>query len=157
MSTDMIQNTALAEEDDLAGRYLTFYIEDALYGVDLRHVIEIIGIQSIAMVPDVPYYIKGIINLRGRIVPVLDTRLRIGLPERAHDDHTCIVIIDIDDSMVGMIVDSVAEVSTFASEDLSSLPEFTNVNAKKYLSSISRSGDQLVLNLDCKQFLADGI
>lgn len=156
MSTEL--NTAIetsAEENDLAGKYLTFYIDETVYGVELTHVIEIISIQSIAGVPDVPYYIKGIINLRGRIVPVIDVRLRIGLPERAYDDHTCIIVVDIDETTVGMIVDSVFEVATFVSEDLSGLPQFTNINTKRYLTSISRVEGHMVLNLDCKQFLSD--
>lgn len=153
MSNELAQQLALSEDSDLAGKYLTFYIENTVYGMELIHVIEIISIQSIAAVPDVPMYIKGIINLRGRIVPVMDVRLRIGLPERAYDEHTCIIVIEYEDTTVGMIVDSVSEVATFVTDDLSSLPNFTNINTQKYLSSISKVEGHLVLNLDCKQFL----
>lgn len=147
--------TAAMQDNDLAGKYLTFLIEDAIYGVSLEYVIEIITIQHVATVPGLPAFIKGIINMRGRIVPVLDVRLRIGVPERAYDDRTCIIVIEFDDTMIGMIVDSVNEVATYVSDDLSALPEFTNINSKKYLSSISKIGDKLVLNLDCRQFLED--
>lgn len=153
MSTHQTQPAIFEAQNDLAGKYLTFYIDETIYGVELVHVIEIISIQTIAAVPDVPDYIKGIINLRGRIVPVLDVRLRIGMPQRPYDDHTCIIVIEYEEMTVGMIVDSVYEVASFVSEDLSTLPQFTHINAKQYLSSISRIGDRLVLNLDCKQFL----
>lgn len=147
--------TAAMQDNDLAGKYLTFLIEDAIYGVSLEYVIEIITIQHVATVPGLPSFIKGIINMRGRIVPVLDVRLRIGVPERAYDDRTCIIVIEFDDTMIGLIVDSVNEVATYVSDDLSALPEFTNINSKKYLSSISKIGDKLVLNLDCRQFLEE--
>ena len=141
--------------NDLEGVYLTFYIADAVYGVELIHVIEIISIQSFTTVPGTPQYIKGIINLRGRIVPVVDVRLKIGISEKEYDDKTCIIVVELGDTIVGMIVDSVSEVVSFDGSDLAGLPEFANVNSREYLSSISKVGDRLVLNLDCEKFLND--
>lgn len=146
----------IMDADDLAGKYLTFYIADAVYGVELLHVLEIISIQSVTKVPSTPVFVKGIINLRGRIVPVLDVRLKFGLEEKEYDERTCIIVVNIDDMTVGLIVDSVSEVVAFSGDKLSDLPQFSSVNQNKYIKSISRSGEKLVLNLDCETFLQDG-
>lgn len=155
MSEDLNNGMLQADNEDLVGKHLTFYIDETIYGVGLINVIEIIGIQEITVVPGTPGYVKGIINLRGGIVPVIDVRLKFCQEERPYDEHTCIIVINIDDMTVGMIVDSVYEVVTLDNEDASSLPQFTNVNTKKYLRSISRVDNHLVLNLDCQKFLQD--
>ncbi|MEF9976118.1 MAG: chemotaxis protein CheW, partial [Oscillospiraceae bacterium] len=90
---DDFNNSNITAEDDLDGKYLTFFIGEATYGVELINVIEIISVQNITNVPGIPGYIKGIINLRGRIVPVIDVRTKIGLEERAYDERTCIIVI----------------------------------------------------------------
>lgn len=72
--------------DDLSGRYLTFYIDDTFYGIELLHILEIISIQSITSVPSLPHYYKGLINLRGKVVPVIDVRLKFNQEERAYDE-----------------------------------------------------------------------
>ena len=105
--------TTVAEEalDELRGRFLTFYIDDTFYSIELCHIIEIISIQPTTYVPGLPDYFKGIINLRGKVVPVIDVRLKFGQPAREYDDKTCIIIVTIHDMQVGLIVDRVAEVS----------------------------------------------
>jgi len=153
----MSDNLVVADEllDDLAGKYLTFFIGDKNYGVELLHVLEIISIQSITTIPSTPVYVKGIINLRGRIVPVIDVRLKFGMQERDYDERTCIIVLNIDEMYVGLIVDQVSEVITFNNDSLASLPEFGSVNTNQYLKSIAKVKDKLVLNLDCEKFLQD--
>lgn len=153
--TTMNTSLDMAESDDLAGKYLTFYIADAVYGVELLHVLEIISIQSITTVPGTPVYVKGIINLRGRIVPVLDVRLKFRQEEKEYDERTCIIVISLEEMLVGLIVDSVSEVVNFSSNEMSDLPEFGSVNQNKYIKSISKANDKLVLNLDCEKFMQD--
>ena len=143
-------------EDDLTGRFLTFYIDNAVYGIELTHVIDIISAQEVTNVPSTPAYVKGIINLRGSIVPVIDVRLKFNIPEREYDDHTCFIVVDIDDMQVALVVDTVDEVVNLDNQVTASLPEFNNVNTKEYLRSISKVDDHLVLNLDCEKFLEDG-
>lgn len=143
-------------EDDLTGRFLTFYIDNAVYGIELTHVIDIISAQEVTNVPSTPAYVKGIINLRGSIVPVIDVRLKFNIPEREYDDHTCFIVVDIDDMQVALIVDTVDEVVNLDNQVTASLPEFNNVNTKEYLRSISKVDNHLVLNLDCEKFLEDG-
>lgn len=144
--------------DDLSGKYLTFFIGNATYGVELTNVIEIIGIQSVTAVPGIPSYIKGIINLRGRIVPAIDVRRKIGMEEKEYDERTCIIVISWEDSLVGLIADSVSEVLTLESGMLAELPELSKKEIaaeNKYLTSVTKIGDKLVLNLDCNKFLHD--
>lgn len=86
------------------------FLEDEESGIEIRYVTEIIGMQKIIAVPDVPPYGRGVINLRGKVIPVVDARLRFGLPERPHDDRTCIVVINVREQAVGLIVDRVSEV-----------------------------------------------
>lgn len=138
--------------DDLNGRFLTFYIGRSIYGIELLHVIEIIKIQSITQVPGVPHYVKGIINLRGKIVPVIDVRLKLDQEPRDYDDKTCIVVVIIDDMQVGLIVDSVSEVANIDASTLSQPPELSNGYTNSYLKSVSQIGEKVILNLDCDKF-----
>ncbi|MCL2121782.1 MAG: chemotaxis protein CheW [Clostridiales bacterium] len=148
----MDESIVSAVQDDLTGRYLTFYIEDVIYSLPLNHVIEIIGIQHITHIPSVPYYIKGVVNLRGKVVPITDVRLKFGLPERPYDDKTCIVIVMINDMHIGLIVDRVAEVVTL--EKMNTAPPPTNERrmGDSYLDSISTLSEKIILNIDCMKF-----
>lgn len=143
------------QKDDLDGKFMSFLIDDKYYGVELRHVLEIISIQSITTVPSTPNYVKGITNLRGRIVPVIEVRMRFGLETKPYDDRTCIIVLNIDEMYVGLIVDEVSEVVTVDEDMLSDLPEFGLVSSNKYIKSIAKLKDSLVLNLDCQTFLMD--
>ena len=107
------------EEDDKdEGQYLTFSVENESYGLEIIYVTEIIGIQRITEVPELPEYVKGIINLRGKIIPVMDIRLRFEKPFREYDEKTCIVVVEIQDISVGIIVDAVSEVITVRDEEI---------------------------------------
>lgn len=142
--------------EELNGRYLLFYIDNALYGVSLALVLEIIQIQTITRLPGVPAYIKGIVNLRGKVVPVIDVRTKFHLPERPYDDKTCIVVLDIHDLHIGLIVDSVSEVVTVESEQLTAPPDVGDA-ATRYLSSVSEVGDRVILNIDFDKFFQNDI
>ncbi|NLM79860.1 MAG: purine-binding chemotaxis protein CheW, partial [Clostridiales bacterium] len=102
----------IVDDDPQDGRYLTFSLDSECYGIEIKYVTEIIGIQPITEVPEMPEYIKGIINLRGRIIPVMDVRLRFKKPFREYDERTCIIVIEIRDIVLGLIIDRVSEVLT---------------------------------------------
>ena len=102
------------EEDTQQGKYLTFNLAKEDYGIEIKYVTEIIGIQRITEVPDMPDFLKGVINLRGKIIPVMDVRIRFSLPAREYDDRTCIVVVDIEGRAMGLVVDRMNEVSEFA-------------------------------------------
>ena len=143
--------SAVGQSDDLRGRFLTFYIDQTIYGIELLTVIEIISVQPITPVPSLPPYIKGIINLRGKVVPVIDVRLKFDQPERAYDDKTCVIVVTIEDMQVGLIVDIVAEVVSIGDGACNEPPDLGK-SGNGYLSSIAKIGDKVILNIDCKKF-----
>jgi len=141
-----------AEEDELREKYLTFTIGSEHYGIEIRYVTEIIGIQAITEVPELPDYIRGIINLRGKIIPVMDVRLRFKKPFREYSDRTCIIVIDIEDISIGLIVDSVSEVLAIPDSDIVPPPEY-NAMTNRYIQGIGNSEGQVKLLLDCSKLL----
>lgn len=142
--------------DELRKRYLLFYIGKTRYGISLDYVLEIIHIQNVTAVPSVPLHIKGIINLRGKIVPIVDVRLKLGIEERAYDDKTCIIVVSICDSQIGMIVDSVFEVINAETKQLSAPPHIGDFE-NDYLSSVIETEDGITLNIDCEKFFRGDI
>jgi purine-binding chemotaxis protein CheW len=153
--TQVIDLSREKEQDELEGKYLSFFIEETLYGLPLTNVLEIINVQPIAKVPGTPAYVKGVINLRGGIVPLVDVRLKFGQMERAYDDQTNVIITVLNDITVGLVVDRVSNVVKAEQVDISSLPEFSTVNTNRYMTSVSRVGEQLVMNLNCETILED--
>ena len=142
------------EEDTLKGKYLTFSLGSEYFGIEIKHVIEIIGLQPITPVPELPDYIKGIINLRGRIIPVMDVRIRFKKPPMEYDDRTCIIVVEVKDISVGLIVDSVSEVLTLPEEDIVPPPELAKTG-NRYIKAIGKVGDNIKLLLDCDKLLND--
>lgn len=141
------------EEDTQHGRFLTFSLEDEIYGIEIKYVTEIIGIQTITRVPEVPDYVKGIINLRGKIIPVIDVRLKFGKEPMEYDDRTCIIVIDISEVSVGLIVDNVVEVLTIEDDDIAAPPASKTGFENRYIKGIGKAGEKVYLLLDCVKLL----
>lgn len=142
-------------EDTQKGRFLTFILDKEVYGIEIKYVTEIINIQKITEVPELPDYIKGIINLRGKIIPVLDVRLRFKKESKEYNDRTCIIVIDVEDVSVGLIVDSVAEVTSITDNDIVQPPEANTGFNNKYIKGIGKVGNEVKLLLDCRRLLSD--
>ena len=149
MKENAVVNTHVAEELD--GRNLLFYIEDRLYGIPLALVLEIIQIPNITQLPYVGHSIKGIVNLRGKVVPVVDVRLKFNLPEKEYDDKSCIIVLDIQGTHVGLIVDSVFEVANVDTADLAAPPGGKGFSTE-FLSSVAEINGAAVLNIDFERF-----
>jgi purine-binding chemotaxis protein CheW len=147
------------DEDDeatQASKYLLYNIDDEVYGINIASVVEIIEMQRITEVPDMPAYVKGVINLRGRVIPVVDLRLRFGMPEREHDDRTCIIIVRIQESSVGFIVDTVAEVQDIRDADIEPPPQFkTSSGRDQYISGLGKVGDRVRILIDVQKLVTD--
>ena len=153
MANSAIEESTTQEVlDDLQGRFLTFNIDNTYYGVELLHVIEIISVQPITKIPNLPVYIKGITNLRGKVVPIIDVRLKFGQEERAYDDKTCIIVVMINEMNVGLIVDSVYDVITVGKDESAPPPELGTASTDRYLRSIAKVGDRIVMNIDIEKF-----
>jgi purine-binding chemotaxis protein CheW len=139
------------EEDTQRGRFLTFSLGEEVFGVEIRFVTEIIGMQPITSIPEAPDYIRGIVNLRGKIIPVMDMRLKFGLEQIAYDDRTCIIVIDTDAITIGLIVDKVAEVLMIGDENIAPPPDAKTGLENRYISGIGKVGTDVKLLLSCEK------
>lgn len=144
------------EEDTQHGRYLTFALDNEAFGLEISNVTEIVGVQPITLIPEVPAYVKGVINLRGKIIPVIDVRLRFGREAIDYDDRTCIIVVDIKDICVGLIVDHVSEVITIDDSNIVPPPDWRTGAQNRYIKSIGKVGNDVKLLLDCNMLFQDG-
>jgi purine-binding chemotaxis protein CheW len=143
------------EEDTQHGRYLTFSLGEDVFGIDIKYVTEIIGMQPITPIPEAPDYIRGIVNLRGKIIPVMDMRLKFGKEQIAYNDRTCIIVIETADITTGLIVDSVAEVLMIGDADIAPPPDTRTGIQNRYISGIGKSGNDVNLLLSCEKLFAE--
>lgn len=150
-----IENNVEMEEDTQKGRFLTFSIDKETYGIEIKYVTEIIGIQPITEIPDLPAYVKGIINLRGKIIPVMDVRLRFKKEPREYNDRTCVIVVDIKDVSIGVIVDSVAEVLSISEQDIVEPPKINRGYHNRYIKGIGKVENDVKLLLDCEKLLTE--
>lgn len=153
---DIVEDTLEMEEDTQKGRFLTFYLGQECYGIEIRYVTEIIGIQAITEIPELPEYVKGIINLRGKIIPLVDVRLRFKKEPREYNDRTCVIVVEIKDISLGLIVDSVAEVLTIPEQDIVEPPHLNKSFNNRYIKNIGKVGNDVKLLLDCEKLLTEG-
>ena len=116
----------LVIEDVMRGKYLTFLVGDVGYGIEISYVVEIISVQEITLVPHTHPYVKGIINLRGTVVPVIDMGMRFGQGEVVYTEKTCIIVLSMDDMSVGILVDGVQDVSNIDDENIQDPPQTTS-------------------------------
>ncbi len=152
---DIVEDTMEIEEDTQKDRFLTFSLGKESYGIEIKYVIEIIGIQSITQIPELPEYVRGIINLRGKIIPVLDVRLRFKKEPKEYNDRTCVIVVDIKEVSIGLIVDTVAEVITISEEDMVDPPQKNKGFNNRYIKKIGKIGDEVKLLLDCEKLLTE--
>lgn len=141
------------EEDAMKGRFLTFLIGGETYGIEIQAVMEIIGMQPITEMPEMPEYMKGIINLRGGIIPAMDARLRFQKSQAAYTDRTCIIVIHFGGTRLGLIVDCVSEVLTIPDENIVEKPEIGSRGSRGYVKNVGKVGDHIVLLIDCETLL----
>ena len=136
-------------------KYLTFWTDGELFGIPISDVVQIISMQKIIPLPDFPAYAKGVINLRGNIIPVIDMRLRLKKPEAAYNENTCIIVTSIAEAYIGFIVDTVDEVADIGEEDISPAPKVSRETTNKYLMGIGQIGKKVVLLLDVSKILSE--
>jgi purine-binding chemotaxis protein CheW len=149
---DFLENE---QEDTMEGKFLVFHLGDEEYGIPIRNVTEIIGIQTITDLPETPHYVKGVINLRGKVIPVIDVRIRFNMPEKEYDDRTCIVVVNIKDVSVGLIVDSVSEVMDIPDENIEPTPRISQGAGTKYIMGLGKVNNDVKILLDTQKLLFD--
>jgi purine-binding chemotaxis protein CheW len=141
--------------NDPINQLVTFRLEDETYGINVMQVQEVLRVSEIAPVPGAPAYVLGIINLRGNVVTVIDTRARFGLPPSEVDDSSRIVVIESDKQVVGIMVDSVAEVVELRSSQIDSAPNVGNEESSRYIQGVATRDDNLLIVVDLKKLLSE--
>src|SRR5574344_125089 len=149
----------MAEMDQ---KLLTFSLGNEGYGVSILKVKEIIGMLDITPVPKTPEFIKGVINLRGKIIPVMDLRLKFGMEEKEYNERTCSIVVEVtingNQRLLGVVVDMVSEVVTISSEQIEPPPEYGNNNTNNFILGIGKIKDRVVIILDIdKIFLCEEV
>ncbi|NLG53491.1 MAG: purine-binding chemotaxis protein CheW [Clostridiales bacterium] len=150
-----MSRTDFYEEDTQACRYLTFLVDGTVFGIEIAGVSEIIQIMPITEVPEAPPYLKGVVNLRGKVLPVMDLRIKFGKPPAEYTDRTCIIVVVIQGVTVGLIVDGVCEVVFIPDEDIVPPPSLKAVSQNKYITGIGKVGDDVKLIVDCDEILKE--
>ncbi|UNK57375.1 chemotaxis protein CheW [Pseudoxanthomonas daejeonensis] len=135
------------------GEFLTFTLGEEHYGVDILKVQEIRGYDAVTRVPDAPEYIKGVINLRGTIVPVIDLRLKLRLREARYDSLTVMIVLNVKDRVVGIVVDGVSDVVPLLQEQIRPKPEFGAAVDTRFISGIGTLDERMLILLDIEMLL----
>lgn len=150
-----MEETLEFQEDTQKGKFLTFSLGEEDYGIEIRYVTEIIGIQPITQVPELPEYVRGIINLRGKIVPVMDVRLRFKKEFKKYNNRTCVIVVDIKNISIGLIVDSISEVMSIPEQDIVPPPVVNKGVQNRYIKGIGKVGNDVKLILDCEELIEE--
>jgi purine-binding chemotaxis protein CheW len=155
---DEQNNSRGAALKSTAGKYLTFGLGNEEYGLEILKVREIIGLMDITKVPRTPDYIRGVINLRGKIIPVLDLRRKFAMPVVDSTDESCIIVVDVTDdngtTLMGLLVDSVCEVLRIAAENLEPAPSFGKGVNSDFIQGMAKIGDQVKILLNIENVLS---
>ena len=143
--------------DEQKGKYMTFKSGNEYFGLEIQYVNEIIKFQSVTAIPETEDYIKGLINLRGKIIPVIDVRLRFGQEAFTYNDRTCIIVIQYQEMMVGLIVEKIADVVEIKDSDILPPPTISRADQgnRKYIYGIGKIGESVKLLLDPDKLLRD--
>jgi purine-binding chemotaxis protein CheW len=143
-----------------SSKFLTFRLGEETYGLHILAVKEIIGIMDITPVPQSPSFVKGVLNLRGKIIPVVDLRLKFGFEEREYTERTCIIVVELDAAegrmLAGVIVDAVSEVTSISESDVEPMPEFGASFSTDYIHGMAKLKEKVVILLDIGLLLPDG-
>ncbi|MCC6341825.1 MAG: purine-binding chemotaxis protein CheW [Bryobacterales bacterium] len=161
METALLEReSAAVRADDRAGKYLVFQLGREEFGIRVLKVREIMGIQDITAVPQTPVHVKGVINLRGKVIPVVDLRLKFGLPEQDYTQRTCIIVVQVRAGgpqaamLTGIVVDGVAEVLNVSGSDIEDMPDFGDGTATPYLLGVAKVKGKVKILLEIDQVLS---
>lgn len=143
------------DEDTQKDKYLTFKVRGEEYGIEIRMVVEVIGMMKITNVPDMPEFIKGVVNLRGKVIPVVDVRTRFRIEFKEYDDRTCVVVVNINETDIGLVVDIVSDVLDIPEELVAPPPSLKKNQASRFIKGIGKLEEKVVVILDVNKLLYD--
>ena len=142
------------------GKYLTFTLAEEEYGIGILKIKEIIGMMPVTTVPQTPDFVKGVINLRGKVIPVMDLRLRFGMEAIDYTERTCIIVVEIEGTaghiQIGIVVDSVSEVLNINGEDIEDTPTFGTKLNTEYILGMAKTESSVKILLDIDRVLSEG-
>ncbi len=140
-------------EDTLDKKYVVFKLEEEFYGIDIKNVQGIEKVQDFTIVPNAKYYIKGVINLRGEVVPIIDLRKRFGIEEKEIDVNSRIIVVFFSDIQVGILVDSSSEVIEFNIDDIDSSPSLLETEHEDFVKGIGKEQERIIILLSTEKIL----
>ena len=143
----------LTAVDARSGKYLAFHLGSEEFGIPVLNVREIMGLQDITAIPQTPSYVKGVINLRGKVIPVVDLRLKFGLPQAEYGSRTSIVVVTVRQLVVGVVVDGVTEVLNLNAADIENTPDFGEGVTIPYILGMAKTKGKVWMLLDIDQVL----
>ncbi|MHC4884602.1 MAG: chemotaxis protein CheW [Planctomycetota bacterium] len=155
----VIEPTATALEEPIAarsraGKYLTLRMGSETHGVDVLSIQEIIGVMAVTSVPQTPPFVKGVINLRGKVIPVIDLRLKFGMEEAEHTQETCIIVVNVSDTLMGIIVDTVNEVVDIEDGQIEDAPRFGSSVNTNFILGMGKLDGRVIILLEIKNILS---
>ncbi len=148
---------AIVEKRDksaIEGKFLIFILGSEAYGIEIHRAREIIGLLDITEVPQSPEYVKGVINLRGKVMPVVDLRLKFLMDEESHSQKKCIIVVDVNNTSIGLIVDSVSDVTDISSGEIEVAPDFSVGIDPSFIMGLGRESDRVIIMLDMEIVLS---
>lgn len=148
-----VNNEMSTEKDTQKGKNLSFIIEDNIYAIEIKYVRQIIRVQKITVVPEQPKYIKGVINLRGEIIPIIDLRVKFKKEPRKYDARTCIIILDVNQVTVGIIVDRIFEVITTSEDEIAAAPKINSKIQNRFIRGMVRLDQKIYILLECQELI----
>ncbi len=135
------------------GKYLTFVLGSEEYGIEIIKVREIIGIMDITNVPQTPDYMKGVINLRGKVIPVIDLRLKFSMVEEKYTQETCVIVVEVNNTHIGIIVDSVSEVQNINGSEIEEPPSLGQGIDTNFIIGMGKVKEKIIILLDIEKVL----
>ncbi len=136
------------------GKYLTFVLNREEYGIEILKVREIIGVIGITPVPQTPDYLKGVINLRGKVIPIIDLRLKFSMQEEEHTQETCIIVVEVNSAPIGVVVDNVSEVLDIKGEEVEDTPQFGHDIDTSFIMGLGKAKEKIIILLDIDKVLS---
>ena len=152
--TTQTQTSIYSSEKDAADEFLAFTLGGEEYGINILRVQEIRGYEPVTRIANAPDFIKGVVNLRGTIVPIVDMRIKLGLGSPTYDPLTVVIILNIAGRVVGMVVDSVSDVTTLTAEQLKPAPEINTSFDNDFLIGLGTLGDRMLILVDIDKLMS---
>ena len=152
-----VDTIEMRDEDTMQDKYLVFLLDSQEFAIPIRHVVDIINVQPITRVPNTPEYVKGITNLRGKVIPIVDVLIRFGKMHLEYNERTCIIVVEYKGASVGMIIDSVSEVVSIDEKNISPPPSFSDSSEAKFIQGVGRTENSVRLILDFLAVLEDSM